>query len=177
MPRPRAAMRKIREVLRLVLGEGRSRRQVGAVVGLAYTTVTDYVARAQHAGVGWPLPEEMDDTALEARLFPSLTVTEPLRPLPDWGEVHRELRRKGVTLQLLHLEYKECQPEGYQYTQCATRSRARLCQTTPSHRRRMQGSDLGFCPLTLPEHATGAIPWCEASGTTSTAPAWAAAEP
>ena len=117
MPRPRAAMRKIREVLRLVLGEGRSRRQVGAVVGLPYTTVTDYVARAQRAGVGWPLPEDMDDTALEARLFPSMTVTEPLRPLPDWGEVHRELRRKGVTLQLLHLEYKERHPDGYQYTQ------------------------------------------------------------
>ncbi len=117
MPRPRAAMRKIRQVLRLVLGEGRSRRQVGAVVGLPYTTVTDYVARAQRAGVGWPLPEDLDDTALEARLFPSLTVAELLRPLPDWGVVHRELRRKGVTLQLLHLEYKERQPDGYQYTQ------------------------------------------------------------
>ena len=117
MPRPRAAMRKIRQVLRLVLGEGRSRRQVGTVVGLPYTTVTDYVARAQRAGLCWPLPEDLDDTALEARLFPSMTVTEPLRPLPDWGEVHRELRRKGMTLQLLHLEYKERDPEGYQYTQ------------------------------------------------------------
>jgi hypothetical protein len=36
MPRPRAAMRKIRQVLRLVLGEGRSRRQVGAVVAAVH---------------------------------------------------------------------------------------------------------------------------------------------
>jgi transposase len=119
MPRPRAAMRKIREVLRLVLGEGRSRRQVGVVVGLPYTTVADYVTRAQHAGVGWPLPDDLDDGALETRLFvqPARPTSAVQRPLPDWSDVHRELRRKGVTLQLLHLEYKERQPEGYQYTQ------------------------------------------------------------
>ena len=119
MSRPRAAMRKIREVLRLVLGEGRSRRQVGAIVRLPYTTVADYVVRAEHAGVGWPLPDDMDDVALEARLFahPARPVLPALRPLPNWAEVHRELRRKSVTLQLLHLEYKERHPDGYQYTQ------------------------------------------------------------
>ncbi|MGH3573343.1 MAG: IS21 family transposase [Candidatus Dormibacteria bacterium] len=110
-------MRKIREVLRLVVGEGRSRRQVGPLVRLPYTTVADYVARAQRAGVSWPLPDDMDDVALEARLFPSLVTTTPLRPLPEWSEIDRELRRKGVTLQLLHLEYKERHPDGYQYTQ------------------------------------------------------------
>jgi transposase len=117
MPRPRAAMRKIREVLRLALGEGRSRRQVGTVVALPYTTVADYVTRARRAGLGWPLPDQMDDGALESRLFPSVITTTPARPLPEWAEIHRELRRKGVTLQLLHLEYKERNPDGYQYTQ------------------------------------------------------------
>lgn len=119
MPRPRAAMRKIREVLRLTLAEGLSRRQVGAAVGLPYTTVADYVQRARRGGLGeWPLPGDLDDRELEARLF-SNTERPPStsRPLPDWSKIHRELRRKGVTLQLLHLEYKERHPDGYQYTQ------------------------------------------------------------
>src|SRR5688572_9776117 len=107
MPRPRSAMRKIRDVLRLSLGEGLSRRQVGAAVGLPYTTVADHLGRARAAGLGWPLPEGLDDRALEARLFASAAGVAPARtrPLPEWADLHRELRRKGVTLQLLWLEY------------------------------------------------------------------------
>jgi transposase len=40
--------------------------------------------------------------------------------LPDWGEVHREMKgckRTGVTLQPLWVEYKEARPEGLQYSQ------------------------------------------------------------
>ena len=117
MPRPRAAMRKVREVLRLVLGERLSRRQVGAAVGLPYTTVTDYVDRARRVGLGWPLPDGLDDRDLEARLFPSVAASLTTRPQPEWAEVHRELHSKGVTLQLLWMEHKERCPEGYQYTQ------------------------------------------------------------
>lgn len=119
MPRPGAAMRKIREVLRLARGEGRSRRQVGAAVGLPYGTATNYVMRARRAGLGWPLPEALDDRDLELRLFtqPARPATTGQRPLPEWAVVQRELRRKGVTLQLLHLESKEPVPDGYQYTQ------------------------------------------------------------
>jgi hypothetical protein len=102
VPRPRSTMRKIREILRLSLGEGLSRRQVSAATGSPYSTIADHLARAARAGLGWPLPEDMDDAELEARLFAKAEAppTE-LRPLPDWVEVHRELRRKGVTLQLL----------------------------------------------------------------------------
>jgi transposase len=39
------------------------------------------------------------------------------RPLLDWATVHKEMRRKGVTLMLLWLEYKEANPDGYAYTQ------------------------------------------------------------
>ena len=102
MPRPRSTMRKIREILRLSLGEGLSRRQVGAATGSPYATVADHLGRAQRAGLGWPLPEDMDDAALEARLFARAeTPPSASRPLPDWVAVHREMRRKGVTLQLL----------------------------------------------------------------------------
>ena len=75
MPRPRAAMRKIRDVLRLALGEGRIRRQVGAATGLPYGTVANYVLRAQRAGLSWPLPDGLGDEELEHRLF-----RQPARP-------------------------------------------------------------------------------------------------
>jgi transposase len=39
------------------------------------------------------------------------------RPLPDWAEIHTELGMKGVTLQLLHIEYLERHHDGYAYTQ------------------------------------------------------------
>ncbi len=97
MPRPRSAMRQIRDVLRLKLGEGLSRRQVARAVSLPYTTVANYLERASQAGLGWPLPEEMDDWALEARLFKHAVPLSSLsRPQPDWTEVHRELRLRRL---------------------------------------------------------------------------------
>jgi len=110
-------MRKIREILRLSLGEGLSRRQVAAALGVPYTTVADHLVRAQVAGMSWPLPDGMDDAALEARLFVTQPAAAMSRPTPDWGAVHKELRRKSVTLLLLWMEYREQHPDGYQYSQ------------------------------------------------------------
>ena len=115
MPRPRLAMRKVRDILRLAVGQGLSHRQVGAAVGVPFTTVADHLRRAREAGLGWPLPEGLNDAALEALLFRKEPAppTEA-RPLPDWEYIHRELRRPAVTLMLLWLEYKERHPEdGY----------------------------------------------------------------
>jgi transposase len=74
------------------------------------------------AGLPWPLPEDLDDEALEARLFPPATAElARRRPVPDWREVQRELRGgKHVTLRLLWLEWKEAHPDGWGYSQfCA----------------------------------------------------------
>ena len=70
MPRPRIDMRKIREVLRLALGEELSRRQVSAASGVPLTTVNDYLRRAAAADLKWPLPGGLDDAGLEALLYP-----------------------------------------------------------------------------------------------------------
>jgi transposase len=63
----------------------------------------------------------MDETALERLLFPFQPSRATLDcPQPDWAYVHQELKRKGVTLQLLWQEYKASYPEGLQYSQfCA----------------------------------------------------------
>ena len=109
-------MRKIREVLRLYFAAALSIRTIARSLGTSPSTVGDYLRRAKVAGLGWPLPESVDDTGLERRLFPVPPLRHTARPLPDWSEVHRELRRKSVTLSLLWQEYKETHREGLQYS-------------------------------------------------------------
>ena len=111
-------MRKIGEVLRLQ-AQGLSQREIGQSVGAAKTTVREYLRRAAVAGIRWPLPEGLDDSQLEAKLFPPpMVAAGKSRPLPEWVEVHRELKsRRHVTLMLLWLEYRESHPDGLGYSQ------------------------------------------------------------
>jgi len=107
MPGERLSMRKIREVLRLRFAQGLSQRAIGASVGLSTGAVNACLSRARLAGLGWPVPEGLDDTQLEALLYPPPPdVATERRPVPDWAVVHRELRRPNVTLALLWEEYR-----------------------------------------------------------------------
>ena len=117
-------MRKIREVLRLYFAAALSIRAIARSLGTSPSTVGDYLRRAKVAGLGWPLPESVDDTGLEHRLFPVPPPSRTTRPLPDWSEVHGELRRKSVTLSLLWQEYKETHAEGLQYSRFCEQYRA-----------------------------------------------------
>jgi transposase len=91
-------MRKIKEVLRLRWEAGRSQREIAVSCRLGRSTVRDYLLRAEAAGLGWPLPEELDEEALEQRLFPLPAPATHRRAIPDWAALHPELRRKGMTL-------------------------------------------------------------------------------
>jgi len=117
MPAARATMRKIREVFRLCLGEGWSQRRVAQSTGLGRATVGEYLRRLTAAGLDWAQASAMDEGTLEAKLFPPVPPPGTrARSEPDWAEVHRELKRKGVTLMLLWQEYKAAHPDGFQYT-------------------------------------------------------------
>ena len=103
MPGARLPMRKIRDMLRLTAA-GMSSRKIAASLSIGGTTVVDCLQRARAVGVGWPLPEELSDVALEARLFPASTALAAIksrRTQADWPAIHRELKRPGVTLRLL----------------------------------------------------------------------------
>lgn len=116
MAATRLSMRRIRDVLRLKAA-GHSRRQVAQSCGIARSTVAEYLKRAEAAGLSWPELSEIDDAELERKLFrPPVSLPAEQRALPEWPSVHRELKRKGVTLQLLWDEYKAANPEGYQYS-------------------------------------------------------------
>ena len=115
MAAKRISMRKIKEVLRLFHEAGLSRRQIAGSLSISREAVSQTIMRAEAAGLRWPLPPALDEAALEARLYPPREAFhDKTRPLPEWSDVHRALRRKGVTLQLLWQEYKAEHPDGYQ---------------------------------------------------------------
>jgi transposase len=117
-------MRKIREVLRLKFESGRSHRQIAASCQLGVGTVSDYLQRARAGGLSWPDVQALTDAELEARLFRQRQYKPIAGRAPvDCAWVHEELRRTGVTLQLLWTEYTEAaqarasELEPYQYSQ------------------------------------------------------------
>jgi len=122
-------------VLRLSAG-GMSKRQIAASLGVSPTSAGDCVRRARQAGVSWPLPEDVTDAGLEARLFPALARSEAnaRRPLPDWPAIHRELKRKGVTLQLLWGEHRAAHPDGHGYSRFCELYRAWEGRLSPTMR-------------------------------------------
>jgi transposase len=111
-------MRKIREVLRLAHELKLSERQVSDATGVGKTAVGEYIARARVIGITWPIPEELGDAELERRLFvPAGFHDDPTRPVPDWGKVHEELKRRGVTLMILWEEHRAECANGHGYSQ------------------------------------------------------------
>jgi len=114
-------MRSIKEVLRLRHQHHLSVREIARSCGLPVSTVGDYLKRAAMAHLDWPLAGELDEGQLQERLL-ATTPVEPPEPTaadkarPDWAALHEQLRRKGVTLQLLWQEYRQAHPEGYRYS-------------------------------------------------------------
>jgi transposase len=113
-------MRQIREILRQKWVLGRPHREVAESLRIGLGTVCLVLEKAKQAGLDWATVQTLTEAALEARLYtrPYAAVPESaLRPWPDCAYIHRERRKPGVTLELLHLEYLEQQPNGYRYTQ------------------------------------------------------------
>jgi transposase len=133
LSKERFSMRKIHEVLRLKWESRLPHRTIAQSRGASPGTVSDYVQRAQAIGPTWPLPNELDEEALYRRLFPQPTSTSgPVIPQPDWAALHTQLRRPGVTLRLLWVEYREANPDGYAYTQFCEHYRESAQHLQPS---------------------------------------------
>src|SRR4030043_1193436 len=113
----RLTMRKIREILRLKHEAGLSDRAIAGACKISNSTVGEYLRRAEAAGVGWPLGE-LNEADIYQKMFGEQTpMPEKTKPLPDWEEVRKELRKKGVTLHLIWIEYIEKHPDGYKHSQ------------------------------------------------------------
>ena len=124
MSAQRSAMRKIKEVLRLKFEAKLSHERIAAATRLSKGTVSNFVQRAIQKGLGWPLPEDLDEMGLEALLFHQAAPCEPYAQ-PDFGAMHQELKRKGVTLQLLWEEHQAAHGErAHRYSQFCVHYRA-----------------------------------------------------
>ena len=96
-------MRQLMSLARLRFGERRSYSEIAASLGISRSTVQAAVARFDQAGLSWPLPSDLDESVLYARLYPSQPAARS--PEPDFAKIVVELKRKGVTRRLLWQEY------------------------------------------------------------------------
>ena len=119
MATERLPMRKIKEILRLKWLEGRRHRHIARALQVSVGKVSAVVRRAAAVGLEWERVAPLSEAELEAAIYGA--VGRPLKtPLPDPAWMDLELKKPGVTVQLLHVEYRERYPAGYGYTQfCA----------------------------------------------------------
>jgi transposase len=155
MPAERTSMRLIKDVLRLKFESDLSLRQIARSLNIGLGTVSLHLNRAKEAGLTWPLPVDLDENGLERALFPNQLA--PVRSglvEPDYAVIHKELKRKGVTKQLLWEEYKQAQGEhGYQYSQYCQRYRDWVLTLKRSMRQIHKAGEklfIDYCGPTIP---------------------------
>ena len=103
-------MRFIKDILRLKLEVKHSHQQIANSLGISNGVVTKYVKLASTAGLYWPQIQSMDETALHQRLLGGSAPRQSTFIEPDYAQLHKELRRKGMTLMLLWQEHSERHP-------------------------------------------------------------------
>ena len=124
MAQERISMRKIREILLLRHEQGLSLRTIATSLNIGSSTVGDCLSRIRALGLTWQEVAIFSEEELESALYPKKDGRKETDDHPNWSVVHSELRRKGVTLQLLWEEYKEGRPNGFQYSQFCHHYRA-----------------------------------------------------
>lgn len=145
-------MRNIREVLRKKIVVGLSNRSIAKSCSIARSSVSKYLERAQEAGLTWPKIEEMSDEDLEL-IVDHKKAAKEAHTMPDWSYIHKELKKKSVTLHLLWEEYKSENANGYQYSQfCQLYQNWRLVLDLPMHQEHKAGEKMfvDYCGQTMP---------------------------
>ena len=117
MAKDRLSMRKFKEVLRLKYDHHLTNRSIAKSCAMSHVTVGKYLDLAEQAGISWPLAEDIDDSQLEQRLYAKVPRSPSDKPaMPSMQYLFQEMKKKHVTLQLLWYEYKQGNPDGYQYS-------------------------------------------------------------
>ncbi len=109
-------MRHVREILRLGLSCKMSSREIGRSLRVGHTTAQKYLKKARKSGVDWAMASLMTDEELIS-MVKARPIRDTSKPLPDFVQIHHDLKKPSVTLTLLWQEYKEAHPDGYQLTQ------------------------------------------------------------
>jgi transposase len=104
-------MRKIKETLRMHFDAGLSNEMVSRSLKISKGTVYNTLTRFKAGGFSWPLPADIDESRLEAMLYPAKPPCPGAKTKPDYGYVYKELGKPKVTLQLLYEEFKNDFPD------------------------------------------------------------------
>jgi transposase len=139
------SMQQQRHLLRLH-HDGVSAREIGRRLSVARSTIQDSLKRAAAAGLVWPLAEGVTDDVLEQLLFGGAGVAtgQRRRVEPDWAALARELKRPGVTMQILWEECREVQPGDYGYSRFCDLLRGFERRLAPVMRQRHVAGDKAF---------------------------------
>lgn len=129
-------MRQLKEVLRLSFSAGLSIRKISASTKVSVGSIQQILKRAEQLQLSWPLLDDPDDQTLALKFYPQPDAKPSRRRQePDWYELHQELKKKGVTKQLLWEEYAQQFPNRcYSYSQFCARFEAWLSKQQRSMR-------------------------------------------
>ena len=146
MPAERVAMRHVREIIRLKFSVSIPTRDIARRLGVAPSTVRETLKRFEGSGLSWPLPDGMMDAALEEALYANRRSKRGHRrhAEPDWPTVHRELKRKHVTLLIVWDEYIAANPGGYSYSRFCELYRGFETKLSPTMRQTHAGGERLF---------------------------------
>ncbi len=144
MPNERLSMRKVREILRRKHELGLSHREVAEGLGISIGVVSKVVNRARVAGMSWSEAGGMAEDDVEARLYGRGKPADGERKKADPVWIHTELKKPGVTLELLHLEYLREEPNGYRYTQFCEHYRQWLSRQRVTMRQRHRAGERAY---------------------------------
>jgi len=146
-------MRQLSEILRLKHELRLSHAQIARALDLSKGVVSKYLSLAAIQGVHWPLPPGTDEAAL-ARMLQPAPASRGRLPDPDFIRIHHELKRKGVTLQLLWAEYVAAQcGDALRYSQFCERYRCWRGMQRRSMRQQHQAGEklfIDYCGPTVP---------------------------
>ncbi len=157
------SMRKIMEILRLGMTRSLSDREIARSLCVSHATVAKYITLAEKAGLTYDKAQDMDDSVLLSFLEKNkVPLQKKSYPEPDWTYIYAELRKKGVTLELLWQEYKNVYPDGYQHTQFSEyyrRWKERLSPTMRQVHKAGEKMFVDYAGHTVPiyDRLTGAI--------------------
>lgn len=155
MPTEPISMRKLKKILRLKYESKLSNRKIGTSLSISSSTVSIYINRAKLIGIeSWPLPADWDDIKLTQHFLQTKVTPRTAIPLPNWSVFHQELKKKGVTKQLLWQEYCERNPDNhYSYQQLCRIYKEWFGRQQPSMRQTHYYGEklfIDYCGPTIP---------------------------
>ncbi|MDJ1498970.1 IS21 family transposase [Cytophagaceae bacterium DM2B3-1] len=107
----------LRQIVRLK-SEGKSHKYIARNLAISRTTLIEYVKQLSCSGLDWKHLLELDDSSLQELAQPQTTLDRRHQKLQTFFPyMEKELKRTGVTRQLLWQQYCQQEKEPYSYSQ------------------------------------------------------------